>query len=142
MNKYRYITSGGVRMSDRLCDYHLVGGRHAGHAESVMRVRVDDVKLTKYSCDCYSTTTDKRTLRELGAELLVRINWRYVPRNDLIPEDDNEIILPNGLMESLGYRPAMRLLNEDNRQYTWLDAAHAKEHYQNLFKNVRLPETN
>lgn len=140
MKKYRYILSGGVRMGDRVRDYRLIGGRNAGHAASMMRIPVDDIELTKYSCDCYSTTRDTRTLRELGAELLIRINWQLVPRNDLIPDDDNEIILPPGRMESLGYHTAMRPWSDDRRQYGYLDKIRAEEYYADLFKHVKLPK--
>ena len=87
-NRYRYITNGSVKPSDKICDYRLIGGNQLkqsdGRTATVVRVRIpDDMELTKYSCDNYSTTDDNRTLEELGCDYMVRINGKYVFRNDL-----------------------------------------------------------
>lgn len=87
-NRYRYITNGSVKPSDKICDYRLIGGNQLkqsdGRNATVVRVRIpDDMKLTKYSCDNYSTTEDTRTLEELGCDYMVRINGKYIFRNDL-----------------------------------------------------------
>ena len=52
---------------------------------------IDDLKLSKYSCDNYSTTEDPRTLEELGCDVMIRINGRWIIKNDLKHLSINEI---------------------------------------------------
>lgn len=88
-NRYRYITSGLVDVSKPLSSYRLVGGVNLnpiGHFDTVIRVRIpDDIKLEKYSCDNYSTTSDKRTIKELGYDIMAYYvdKERWVIHNEL-----------------------------------------------------------
>lgn len=75
MKRYRYILNGCVLGKDKICDYRLIAGNNikpSYNGESALRVCIpDDLKLVKYSCDPYSTTEDKRTLDELGYDILI-----------------------------------------------------------------------
>ena len=46
--------------------------------------------LEKWSCDSYSTTNDTRTLRELNAHAVAKINGRYVIHDELFQWQPHE----------------------------------------------------
>lgn len=75
MKRYRYILCGTVLGGDKIGGYRLIAGNNIKpefDMELAIRVRIpDDLELTKYSCDPYSTTDDKRTLEELGYDVLM-----------------------------------------------------------------------
>ena len=127
-HRYRYILAGNVNPSDPISAYRLIGASNLGSASSAIRIVVDDVDIIKYSCDCYSTTDDTRTLAELGYDCMVRINWKWTVRNDLRPETKDDVFAPHERMHEKGYLTAMRMY-KGHRQITYLDDAHAKKHY-------------
>ena len=129
-HKYRYILAGYVRPSDPISAFRLIGASNLGHTDSAIRIVVDDVKLTKYSCDCYSTTNDTRTLAELGYDCMVRINWKWVIQNSLRPINNNDLFNISEKMYLNGYVSA---LCKESGQHTYLDEEHAKEYYKKLF---------
>ena len=49
------------------------------------------MSLTKWVCDPYSTTEDTRNLNEIGYDIMVKFNGRWVVRNDLKPMQPGEI---------------------------------------------------
>ena len=69
--RYRYIFCGLVNPTDSISDFRLVSAVTAANMlESRNCIRVEipaDLTLHKWSCDSYSTTYDKRTLKELNA---------------------------------------------------------------------------
>jgi len=75
--RYRYITNGSCKPTDPICDFRLISHREIGKktcvaGETLYRVCIpDDLHLEKYSCDSYSTTNDKRTIRELGYDIVM-----------------------------------------------------------------------
>jgi hypothetical protein len=72
--KYRYILCGVVFGTDKISDFRLIGASNmkSDYKHVAIRVNIpDDLKLEKWSCDSYSTTTDDRTLDELGYDLLI-----------------------------------------------------------------------
>lgn len=75
-SRYRYITNGTVVGSDPITHFRLIAGNNMSvpyHGATALRVRIPkDLQLTKYSCDPYSTTNDKRTLDELGYDFMIR----------------------------------------------------------------------
>lgn len=88
MNRHRYITNGVVLGEDIISNYRLIAGNNIKPSyggESVIRVNIpDDLKLTKYKSDPYSTTDDQRTLIELGYDVLI---WnvkkkKWIVRNE------------------------------------------------------------
>ncbi len=93
LKKYRYISCGIAKSTDKISDFRLIGGSQLFPEERVvLRVVIpDDLKLSKYSCDNYSTTEDPRTLEELGCDVMIRINGRWIIKNDLKPLSINEI---------------------------------------------------
>lgn len=92
LKKYRYIGCGIAKSTDRISDFRLIGGSQLLEERVVLRVIIpDDLKLSKYSCDNYSTTEDTRTLEELGCDVMVWINGRWIIRNDLKHLSINEI---------------------------------------------------
>lgn len=122
--RYRYISCGAATHTDKISKFRLIGGNQLIHKISVIRVEIpNDLKLTKYSCDNYSTTDDARTLDELGCDIMVRINGKFAIRNDLkrvqlgdIGEElRNEklyIITPEGYMDMNHYREYLNKLDE------------------------------
>ncbi|MFQ1027656.1 hypothetical protein JDW21_19205 [Bacillus subtilis] len=75
MKRYRYILNGCVLGEDKISDYRLIAGNNikpSYNGEVAIRVNIpDDLELTKYSRDPYSTTHDKRTIDELGYDVLI-----------------------------------------------------------------------
>ena len=111
---YRYITCGIVNPDDPINIYRLIAGNKIADSGDCIRVRIpDDMKLTKWSCDSYSGTTDTRTLNELGYDVLVKINGKWIVRNDLKgiqPHAIYEVMDKEGLhpFEDLGYATSER----------------------------------
>lgn len=68
--RVRYILSGGVKPTDPINRYRLIAANSLdpeyGGMTAIRVTLPDDLELTKYSCDPYSTTDDPRTLEELG----------------------------------------------------------------------------
>lgn len=82
--RYRYITSGIVDTNGPISNYRLIASNNLGNSHSAIRVRIPtDLKLIKYSCDPYSTTEDKRTINQLGYDIIIKLNGKWVVKNDL-----------------------------------------------------------
>lgn len=87
--KYRYVLCGLVSGSDKISDFRLIASNNikpSYNGDSALRVNIpDDLKLTKWTRDAYSTTNDNRTLDELGYDILIwddkKKKWNV--RNDL-----------------------------------------------------------
>jgi len=73
--RYRYILNGVVLGEHKISDFRLIGGNNikpSYDGASAIRVVIpNDLELTKWSCDSYSTTDDKRTIDELGYDVLI-----------------------------------------------------------------------
>lgn len=70
----RYILCGVVAGTDKISDFRLIAANNmtSDYKSTAIRVNIpDDMELTKYSCDPYSTTRDERTLDELGYDVLL-----------------------------------------------------------------------
>ena len=95
LKKYRYIGCGIAKSTDKISDFRLIGGSQLfPENRVVLRVVIpDDLKLSKYSCDNYSTTEDPRTLEELGCDVMIRINGRWIIKNNLKHLSINEIYM-------------------------------------------------
>lgn len=80
MPRYRYITAGIVHMDDQVNQFRLVAGNKLGmlrNTLTMLRVTIpDDMELTKYDCDEYSTTDDTRQIVELHPLPMSRVNGR------------------------------------------------------------------
>ena len=76
--KHRYIFSGVVWENPEICYYRLISKTTYSLGQFV-RVNIpNDLILTSYSGDGYSTTDDKRTVHELGCDCYILFNgcWR------------------------------------------------------------------
>lgn len=75
MKRYRYILNGIALGSDSIADFRLIAANNIKaryNGASALRVIIpEDLVLEKWSCDSYSTTYDKRTLDELGYDVLI-----------------------------------------------------------------------
>lgn len=86
--RYRYILNSTAVGSDSLSDFRLIAGNNIAktyHGQTALRVHIPrDVKLTKYASDNYSTTTDNRTLDDIGYDFMIRdeIKKKWVIRNE------------------------------------------------------------
>lgn len=72
----RYVLCGTAVGSDPINHFRLIAGSNMPselfHGETALRVNIPNgLKLTKYSCDPYSTTDDPRTLDELGYDFVI-----------------------------------------------------------------------
>lgn len=71
----RYITNGIVLGKDKIAGYRLIAANNIKaryNGAIALRVNIpDDLELSKWNCDPYSTTRDERTLDELGYDLLI-----------------------------------------------------------------------
>lgn len=76
--RHRYIFCGVVWDHPEICNYRLISKPTYSHG-SFVRVNIpDDLELSHYSGDGYSTTYDKRTIHELGCDcyILYKGYWR------------------------------------------------------------------
>lgn len=76
--KHRYILCGVVWENPEICNYRLAS-RPTYSCGEFVRVNIpDDLKLSHYTYDRYSTTDDKRTVHELGCDcyILFKGCWR------------------------------------------------------------------
>ena len=76
--RHRYIFCGVVWERPEICNYRLISKPTYSHG-SFVRVNIpDDLELSHYSGDGYSTTYDKRTIHELGCDcyILYKGRWR------------------------------------------------------------------
>lgn len=76
--KHRYIFCGVVWENPEICNYRLISKPTYSNGEFV-RVNIpDDLELSHYTGDGYSTTDDKRTVHELGCDcyILFKGRWR------------------------------------------------------------------
>ena len=83
--RYRYITSGGVRLSDPVRRYHLIGGAWLPYdtAECIRIEIPGDMRLYKDRTRNWSTApTDWRLIRELHPVRLIKINNRFRPMSE------------------------------------------------------------
>lgn len=75
MKRYRYILNGCVLGTDKISKYRLIAQNNikpSYDGSSALRVNIPEgFQLEKCSCDSYSTTDDKRTLDELGYDMLI-----------------------------------------------------------------------
>lgn len=89
MKRYRYITNGMAVPEDKVSDFRLIAQNKIGFMSQAFRIEIpDDMVLTKYSCDEYSTTDDERTLAQLHCVPVVKIKsiWRVMSRlADFLP---------------------------------------------------------
>lgn len=87
--RYRYILSGGIKPEDPVNWYRLIANR-AYAAFSCIRICVDDIELSKYVCDSYSTTKDTRSIVDIDYDIFVHMSGKWRLRNDLKPEDPSK----------------------------------------------------
>lgn len=101
--RYRYILCGVVNMDDPVSNYRLIGAS-AIHGEcDMIRIEIpDDMELEKWSCDNYSTTSDKRLVKDFNPIMLVKINKRWYKKPEL---NNCQPHLVHEVMEDLGFRP-------------------------------------
>jgi hypothetical protein len=98
--RYRYVLCGTATGSDPISHFRLIAKNNLGDVNSALRVRIpDDLVLTKYSCDSYSTTKDKRTLDDLSYDVMINFNGRWKVCNKLkgvIPCDFHKELAKDG----------------------------------------------
>lgn len=76
--RHRYIFCGVVWEQPEICNYRLIS-KLTYSCGSFVRVNIpDDLELSYYSGDGYSTTYDKRTIHNLGCDcyILYKGQWR------------------------------------------------------------------
>lgn len=129
--KYRYICCGTAKITDKISDFRLIGGSQLKNKSSAIRVKIpNDLKLTKYSCDNYSTTEDTRTLEELGCDIMIRYNGNWVIRNDLSSFQLCDIYTELCVNAKDGYR-----LYPTEEGY--MDVQHYREYMNELSQKVK-----
>ena len=107
--KYAYILSGIIDPDDPIKYYRLLSGNNMCDTSHCIRIRIpDDMKLTKLSCDTYHKTEDKRSLNDIGYDVLVKFNGRWKVRNDLKnvqPHAVHEVMMTEGYnsVKKLGF---------------------------------------
>ncbi len=88
MTRYRYVLFSSASLDDQVCRCELMPGNSISFVAKAIRFAApDNMKLSKHPCDIYSKTEDRRTLRELGAIPIVKINgcWRKMPALSKLP---------------------------------------------------------
>lgn len=137
-HRFRYIRCGHVNYDGPISEYRLIGGNNLGDSASCIRIKLPNLfHMTKYACDSYSTTDDKRSLNEIGYDILVKINGRWVVRNDLKGIQPNKIyhaMIKEGrgyTVTGLGYLTANQYTEYNRRR---------DDKIRNALKNNRLPD--
>lgn len=91
-HRFRYIRAGIVNFDGPISNYRLISGNNLGDAASCIRFKLPNLfHMDKLPCDPYSTTDDTRSLNEIGYDILVKCNGRWVVRNDLKPIQPHKI---------------------------------------------------
>lgn len=88
MKRYRYILCGVVRPEDKLSEFRLVAANKIPDTEhTVIRVTIpENVKLTKWNCDAYSTAEDTDVrIKDCGPVPMVRYCARWTKYASLWP---------------------------------------------------------
>lgn len=86
MKRYRYILSGIVDPDHPVCHYRLIAGNQLIGQSDAVRIEIPDDMDVKYGpCDGYSTTDDRRLLKDLRPVPMVKINSRWARRPGLDP---------------------------------------------------------
>lgn len=89
---------------DKLSDFRLMAGNNikpSYNGEVALRVNIpEDLKLSKYRSDSYSSTDDERTLEELGYDVLIwyEKNKKWIIHNEFKGVKPCDIHLPLNLM--------------------------------------------
>ena len=82
--KHRYIFCGVVHGTDKICDYRLISECTKYNCGKFIRVNIpDDMNIEHYKYDGYSTTSDERTLDELGYDCYILLNGEWRKFNEL-----------------------------------------------------------
>ena len=79
--KHRYITCGDVKGTDKISSFRLLSNirTYGGFLGETVRVNIpNDLQISHWNGDIYSTTSDNRTLDELGWDcyILFKGKWR------------------------------------------------------------------
>ena len=137
VKRFRYILCGVIDFDGPINHYRLIGGNNLGDAASCVRVKLPNLfHLNKYSCDPYATTNDVRSLNELGYDIMVKINGRWVVRNDLKPIQPHKIYHAM-MQENRGYAvPKLGYLTPE--QYKAYNRKR-DEKIRNALKSGKLP---
>jgi len=73
--RVRFVLCGTAVGTNKISDFRLIAANNIASkydGSKAIRVNIpDDLQLTKYTCDPYSTTDDDRTLIELGYDLVI-----------------------------------------------------------------------
>ena len=107
--RYRYILSGTAKPKEKISNFRLISKNTSPYSNSAIRVFIpDDMELKKWRCDSYSITSDVRTLEELEYDVLIKVNGKFIKRNDLKKHDPHEyyeILINEGylIVPKLGY---------------------------------------
>ena len=103
--RYRYILCGNVSPKDKLSDFRLIAANKIGQSIRTcdgVRVKItDDIELTKYDCDEYSTTDCEKTLSELGCDVVAKIGGRWKVLDVPIGTNVHAYLSKQGLKQSL-----------------------------------------
>lgn len=68
----RFIWCGMALGNQSISDFRLISSLPDGISDTAIRVYIpDDLELYKSNCDPYSVTNDKRTLDDLGYDILI-----------------------------------------------------------------------
>lgn len=116
---YRYILNGRIDINKPICEYKLVSQNHFPNDTNIA-VRFllpDDMKVSQEKGSSYSHTEDTRTLEELGAEIVVKMNGRWKPSPFDISLRTTQPYLVHDIMVKNGYYISY---------YGYLDAARYK----------------
>ena len=93
--RHRYILCGMVSGSDKLSDFRLIS-KLTPDENSIIRVNIpDDVKLSTFPGDGYSTTDCDKTLDELGYDCYIKYRNKWLKTNELKsydPADWHEVL--------------------------------------------------
>ena len=77
--RHKYIFCGVVKGSDKISNFRLISSIRKYSLGEAIRVNIpDDLQIDHFSGDSYSTTSDHRTLNQLGWDCYIfyKGKWR------------------------------------------------------------------
>lgn len=117
--RYRYILCGIVNPTDKLSDFRLIGANNIRHSTDAIRVELpNEVKLTKYSCDNYSTTDCDIQIKNLNPVVICRMNGRMKQSKELTEQWLNGL-QPHEFLKGKYHVLNLGVLSEEQYKWYW-----------------------
>lgn len=132
--QYRYILTGYADFDSPICNYKMVSQNHFPDdtnnpiTQAIRFLLPDNLKLKKVKGAFYSTTKDSRSLRDINAKIVVKMNgrWKESPFDITLDNSQPFSIMPT-MMQNDYFMTPMGYLDKDRYTY-YVNHYALKEH--------------